>query len=125
MGALGRYVKNGGSYTAENVHSSTGGTARVGSYQPNAWGIYDMHGNLREWCLDWLGEYPQAAAVAPTGPASGTSRTVRGGGYSDGPYSCRSANRGSASSKTVWAQLGFRLAADILPEGEAEAGAEE
>ena len=113
---IARYPHTGGKYTDAAVHSSTGGTARVGSYLPNAWGLYDMSGNVREWCLDWIENYPQEIAVDPMGPKSGTSRCVRGGGYSDGAYICRAGNRGSASSSANWKMLGFRLAMDILPD---------
>ena len=77
-----------------------------------------MLGNIREWCLDYLEPYPQDTAVNPVGPSSGTSRCYRGGGYSDAAYICRAGNRGHASPKEQWPQLGFRLAMDILPESE-------
>jgi len=72
-----------------------GRTTAVGSYQPNAWGLYDMHGNVLEWCRDWYGAYPKGSVVDPQGPASGTGRAMRGGyWFSDAVY-CRSAYRHS------------------------------
>jgi len=67
--------------------------ARVGSYLPNAWGLYDMHGNVREWCLDWEGPF-HGDATDPVGPASGSQRVARGGGCGDDVEYCTSAYRG-------------------------------
>ena len=56
-------------------------TRAVGSYRPNAWGFFDMHGNVWEWCADWKGIYPSGLLTDPTGPASGKSRVYRGGSW--------------------------------------------
>jgi formylglycine-generating enzyme required for sulfatase activity len=73
-------------------------TVPVGSYPPNAWGLYDMHGNVAEWCNDWYIDYgsgtlPVPAATDPTGPASGSYRLARGGGYNNNAPHCASAYR--------------------------------
>ncbi|MGN0867128.1 MAG: formylglycine-generating enzyme family protein [Oligosphaeraceae bacterium] len=94
MDQAGRYLHNGGSPFHENADASHG-TARVGSYLPNAWGLYDMHGNVWEWCLDWVTPQTADAATDPTGADSGTDRVVRGGGWDYAAQDCRSANRDS------------------------------
>jgi len=66
----------------------------VGKKAPNAWGLFDMHGNVWEWCWDWYKEdYPRGKSTDPVGPSSGTSRVLRGGSYGDLAYHCRSALR--------------------------------
>ncbi|MDR1534859.1 MAG: formylglycine-generating enzyme family protein [Planctomycetota bacterium] len=68
-------------------------TTDVGSFLPNAWGLYDMHGNVWEWCSDWYGDYPKGAVSDPKGLGSGSNRVLRGGGWSYNPLNCRSATR--------------------------------
>jgi formylglycine-generating enzyme required for sulfatase activity len=75
-----------------------------------------MLGNIREWCLDYVGPYPQNAVVDPVGQATGAKRIHRGGGYPDAAYICRAGNRGNTAPTTSEVQHGFRLAMDILPE---------
>jgi formylglycine-generating enzyme required for sulfatase activity len=68
-------------------------TVPVGSFSPNAWGIYDLCGNVSQWCSDWDDDYPKGDAVDPTGPTEGTQRVMRGGAYDSEPGDCRSASR--------------------------------
>jgi formylglycine-generating enzyme required for sulfatase activity len=68
-------------------------TTPVGSFPANAWGLYDTHGNLFQWCQDWLGDYPQKDVVDPQGPDEGQYRVLRGGSWNFYPQNCRSALR--------------------------------
>ncbi len=68
-------------------------THPVGQKKPNAWGLYDMHGNVNEWCLDWFGAYPTSSVTDPAGPGTGSYHVLRGGGWTSTPSGCRSAYR--------------------------------
>mgnify|MGYP001229267770 CR=1 FL=1 len=83
---------------------------QVGQKQPNAWGLYDMIGNVEEWCYDWYDEYPSGSVTDPTGPPAGSTRVVRGGGWGNHASDCRSADRNKCSPNVGSSGLGFRLA---------------
>lgn len=82
----------------------------VGSYAPNAWGLYDLHGNVWEWCQDWWsGSLPGGEAVDPRGSESGSSRVLRGGYWGSYGWYCRSAFRYSSSPDSRTGGIGFRV----------------
>ena len=84
-------------------------TTSVGSYQPNAWGLHDMHGNVWEWCRDWYGSYPTGSVIDPQGPNSGSSRVFRGGSWGYNGRYCRSASRHYAGPSFRFDFIGFRV----------------
>ena len=84
-------------------------TIPVGSFPPNAFGLCDMHGNIREWCADWYGDYSQDDTVDPVGPLNGHDRVLRGGSWGDGPVYCRSAFRHHLDPQRHCHDLGFRV----------------
>ncbi len=84
-------------------------TVSVGSYQPNAWGLYDMHGNVSEWCEDRYGAYSSSAQIDPTGATSGSYRVNRGGSWNYGAVALRSAYRSDNAPSFRINFFGFRL----------------
>jgi len=99
LDAMGWYCGNAGSKTHP-----------VGQKQANAWGLFDMHGNIDEWCQDWYGGiYPTGAVTDPTAPSIGVRRVIRGGHWYNGAQSCRSAYRGSYPPEYGHQSVGFRL----------------
>jgi formylglycine-generating enzyme required for sulfatase activity len=107
---VARYWSNGGSgYTPDGDLSV--GTAEVGSYLPNNWGLWDMHGNTWEWCLDWyVADLGTDAVVDPVGAGTGTTRVTRSGAWAIIAAGCRSAYRASSMPSIASNYFGFRVA---------------
>lgn len=86
-----------------------GTTHAVGSKAPNELGLYDMSGSVREWCLDWYGDYSSSAQTDPQGPSTGTNRVVRGGGWASWARECRIPDRMDFYPGNKYGDTGFRL----------------
>ena len=95
---------------ANYYDSKLGKPVAVGSYKPNAFGLYDMHGNVWEWCEDWYGDYPAGAVTDPKGPAKGEYRVLRGGSFGNNVSQARSSVRNLNSPTFRFFSNGFRLA---------------
>ena len=105
LDAMGWYDGNSGKKTHE-----------VGGKQANAWGVYDMHGNVWEWCADWYGDKLPGGSVSDfKGAASGSYRVNRGGCWGNDAAYCRSAYRNRLSPGFRFDRLGFRLALSAVP----------
>jgi formylglycine-generating enzyme required for sulfatase activity len=90
-----------------------GRPAAVKSYPPNRWGLYDMHGNVWEWCQDFYGAYPKTAVTDPKGPDEGKDRVRRGGSWFKHGWLCRSANRNMGHPASKYNTLGFRVVREV------------
>jgi formylglycine-generating enzyme required for sulfatase activity len=103
--------------TGSSINTNTGWydgnngsrTHPVGEKPANAWGLYDMHGNVWEWCWDWYGAYPTSTQTDPMGASSGTYRVNRGGSWLNATRGVRSAYRGGSTLSGRYYDIGFRL----------------
>jgi formylglycine-generating enzyme required for sulfatase activity len=107
-----------GPYNGAPAGLKRGTTTEVGIFPANTWGLYDMHGNVYDWCADWYGAYSGdlvSVTTDPTGPASGSDRVIRGGSWSNTARSARSANRNSYGPSYRSNGFGFRPARSVTP----------
>ena len=107
---VGWYWMNGGMKNWNGGNNPSTCTHPGGMKKPNNWGLYDMHGNVWEWCLDWYGDYPTSSVTDPKGADTGKTRVSRGGGWGSVPRFCRSAGRDWSTPDRRLNDLGFRLA---------------
>jgi len=84
-------------------------TSRFTRFEPNKWGIYDMHGSVMEWCYDFYTTYNDGVSINPIGPIRGTRRVLRGGSFYRTAFECRSANRESSDATWRGSEIGFRV----------------
>jgi formylglycine-generating enzyme required for sulfatase activity len=93
--------------------NSGGHTRSVGGKLPNAWGLYDMEGNVWQWCWDYYGDYPDGAVVNPTGPDMAKHKVCRGGSWGASASECRCATRNDRRPDGHYPVVGFRVVLDI------------
>lgn len=112
---LGQAAWYGG--TADIAGNSQERSHRVGLKIPNDFGLFDMHGNVSEWCHDWYdySAYERAARNDPAGPSGGSEKVIRGGSWNTEPVICRSASRGAMEPGKRSSDIGFRVARTVIP----------
>lgn len=111
----GNYFSQGNLETQPGIYRET--TVEVGSFLPNNFGLYDMHGNVSEWCWDIYGTYDTNAVTNPTGAVTGNLRVTRGGGWNDFAKNMRSAYRATTTADGSSYNLGIRLVRGIIGAG--------
>jgi formylglycine-generating enzyme required for sulfatase activity len=112
--AMGWYeFNNEGGDLSRDAAGYPSGTKPVAQKQANRWGLYDMHGNVHEWCQDWYGSYASGPVIDPQGPDNGAYRVIRGGSWRSVAHRCRSAYRNYSSPGNRGINLGFRLARSV------------
>jgi formylglycine-generating enzyme required for sulfatase activity len=89
------------------------GPAPVDAYPPSGYGLYNMTGNVWEWCSDWYGRYHTGTQVDPAGPRVGTVRVARGGSWANAPEYCRASYRFGGNPTSTYSTVGFRVAMDV------------
>jgi len=110
----------GRSLTESDANIDGDSIKAVGSYKPNIFGFYDMHGNVWEWCNDWHGSFQDGEVTDPMGPATGEGRVLRSGSFDHGESKARSSNRGFLTPSLRYGDGGFRLARTMNIEGLSE-----
>ena len=95
--------------TTSQANYRSNKTTAVGSFAANAWGLYDMHGNVWEWCSDLYADYPSSPQTNPAGASKGSQRIYRGGCWESSRHSCLTAYRNHMNSGYCCGSIGFRL----------------